>query len=238
MTYSIVARDPATGDVGIAVASRFFAAGSIVPFVRREVAFASQAFCNPIWGLEGSSRLSEGDSANAVIADFVARDAGQAIRQAHCIDRAGRIAAHTGADCVPWCGHASARNVSVAGNMLAGPAVVDDTLRTFVDQPQVPFLERLLLAMEAGERAGGDKRGKQAAGIVIHRGQDYPWLDIRADDHADPLAELRRLVAVSEERLRHFMIGMATRANFSGLSDRTPIDTAIREAEEDRKSVV
>ncbi|MEL6523617.1 MAG: DUF1028 domain-containing protein [Pseudomonadota bacterium] len=236
MTYSIVAKDPSTGAVGIAVASRFFAAGSIVPNVRREVAFASQAFCNPIWGLEGASRLAAGESAEAVLADFVGRDQGQAIRQAHCIGLSGEIAAHTGADCVPWCGHASAEHVSVAGNMLTGPEVVDETLRTYQQMADAPFFDRLIAAMEAGERAGGDKRGKQAAGIIIHQGQDYPWLDIRADDHADPLAELRRLEAVSQERLRHFMVGMPTNENFSGLQNRAPIDEAMRQAELERLS--
>ena len=88
--------------------------------------------------------------------------------------------------------------------------------------------------MDAGEKAGGDKRGKQAAGIKIHMGQDYPWIDLRVDDHADPLAELRRLVDVSKEQFVHFSKGMATKENFSGVSDRSPIDKAIKDAEVQR----
>ena len=235
MTYSIVAKDPDTGEVAIAVASRFFACGAIVPFVGPEVAVASQAFCNPLWGVEGRARLAGGQPAAAILADFVARDDGHAIRQAHMIDRYGGIAAHTGAECVDWAGHRAAPGVSVAGNMLAGASVVEATLAAYQDNLDQPMVERLLRAMEAGEAAGGDKRGRQAAGVVIHRGEDYPWLDIRADDNADPLAELRRLVEVSNERYTHFATGLATKANFSGLSDRSPIDAAIQQAEDERR---
>lgn len=235
MTYSIVAKDPETGEIAITVASRFFACGALVPYTGRDVAVASQAFCNPLWGVEGRGRLARGEDAAEVLADFVARDDGQAIRQAHMIDKNGGIAAHTGADCVGWAGHRAGPGVSVAGNMLAGPGVVEATLTAYLDNRDQPMLERLLRAMEAGERAGGDKRGRQAAGLVIHRGEDYPWLDIRADDHADPLAELRRLVAVSEERYAHFAMGLATTSNFSGLIDRSPIDAAIKQVEAERR---
>ena len=236
MTYSIVAKDKKTSAIGIAVASRFFACGGMVPFVARNTAVASQAFCNPLWGIEGRDRLNAGEKANKVLNDFVDRDAGQSIRQAHMIDMYGDIHAHTGSDCVDWAGHASANLVSVAGNMLVGENVVRDTLTSYQDNINEDFLDRLLLAMDAGEKAGGDKRGRQAAGIIIHMGQDYPWLDLRVDDHADPLAELRRLVDVSQERFVHFSKGLATKDNFSGVSDRSPIDKAITDAEVRRKN--
>ena len=236
MTYSIVAKDKKTSAIGIAVASRFFACGGMVPFVARNTAVASQAFCNPLWGIEGRDRLNDGEKANNVLNDFVDRDAGQSIRQAHMIDMYGDIHAHTGSDCVDWAGHASANLVSVAGNMLAGENVVRDTLTSYQDNINEDFLDRLLLAMDAGEKAGGDKRGRQAAGIIIHMGQDYPWLDLRVDDHADPLAELRRLVDVSQERFVHFSKGLATKDNFSGVSDRSPIDKAITDGEVRRKN--
>ena len=237
MTYSIVAKDADTGEVAIAVASRFFACGAMVPFVGHDVAVASQAFCNPLWGLEGRARLAKGEKATELLADFVARDDGQSIRQAHMIDQFGDIAAHTGSDCVDWAGHRSAKGVSVAGNMLAAPAVVDATLAAYLDNMDQPLLERLMRGMEAGESAGGDKRGRQAAGLVIHRGEDYPWLDLRVDDHADPLAELRRLVDVSQERYAHFAMGLATRANFSGMIDRSPIDAAMQQADAERRDM-
>ena len=236
MTYSIVAKDKKTSAIGIAVASRFFACGGMVPFVARNTAVASQAFCNPLWGIEGRDRLNAGEKADNVLNDFVDRDAGQSIRQAHMIDMYGDIHAHTGSDCVDWAGHASANLVSVAGNMLVGENVVRDTLTSYQDNINEDFLDRLLLAMDAGEKAGGDRRGRQAAGIIIHMGQDYPWLDLRVDDHADPLAELRRLVDVSQERFVHFSKGLATKDNFSGVSDRSPIDKAITDAEVRRKN--
>lgn len=231
MTYSIVAKDPESGEIGIAVASRFFACGALVPYVSATAAIASQAFVNPLWGTEGLPRLQQGEAPEAVMGDFIARDAAQAIRQAHMIAPDGRIAQHTGADCVPWCGHVSAPNVSVAGNMLAGPEVVSQTLASYQAQAALPFAERLLAAMQAGEDAGGDKRGKQAAGLLIHRGQPYAALDLRVDDHADPLSELRRLFAVSKERYEMFAMGIATVDNFSGMLDRTPIDEAIAKDE-------
>ncbi|MDU8913488.1 DUF1028 domain-containing protein [Aestuariicoccus sp. MJ-SS9] len=234
MTYSIVARDPETGEFGIAVASRFFACGSLVPNVCATAAFASQAFVSPLWGIEGLKRLADGERPDAILADLVARDAGQASRQAHMIAPDGTVAQHTGADCVPWAGHAKAENVSVAGNMLAGPEVVADTLAAWLDSADLPFAERFLTAMEAGERAGGDKRGKQAAGLLIHSGQPYPSLDLRVDDHNDPLAELRRLMAVTEERYLIFRTAMPTVENFSGMVDRTPLDKAIAANEKER----
>ena len=232
MTYSIVARDPATGMLGVAVASRFFAVGAVCPYIRGgKGAVSTQAFVNPMWGIEGAARLAAGESAEAVIADLAARDEGEAQRQAHMIDAAGRSAAHTGAACIDWCGHLIGEGVSVAGNMLAGPEVIADTLTAYEDGMDLPFAERLLKAMRAGEDAGGDKRGRQSACLVIHRDQDYPWLDIRADDHADPLTELDRLLAVAGERFLHVAGIMPTRERFSGTPDRSGVDAAIAEAE-------
>ncbi len=236
MTYSIVARDPATGQLGIAAASRFFAVGSLVPHIRGGTcAVATQAFVNPLWGLEAAERMTKGETAPDVLADLVSRDGGQAQRQAHLIDKDGRQAVHTGADCIDWCGHVTGDGVSVAGNMLVGETVITDTLAAYQAHPELTFAERLLTAMEAGEAAGGDKRGKQSAALRIHRSEDFPWLDLRTDDHSDPLAELRRLYDVAEERYLHIAEVMPTSANFSGLIDRAPLDAVIAEAEERRK---
>ncbi|WP_179380745.1 DUF1028 domain-containing protein [Jannaschia marina] len=227
MTWSIIVRD---GDeIGLAVASRFFACGAVVPYVGARTAVASQAFCNPVWGTEGRARL-ETEPAEAVLADLVARDDGRGIRQAHLLDARGTFAAHTGDDCVDWCGHLIRDDHSVAGNMLAGPEVIEATSEAFAASTG-PLPERLLAAMQAGEAAGGDKRGRQAAGLTIHRGEDHPWLSLRADDHADPLGELQRLWQVAQERYVHFTLGMPTRAAFSGSPTRDHIDRAIAEAE-------
>jgi uncharacterized Ntn-hydrolase superfamily protein len=226
MTWSLIARDGA--DIGLIVASKFFACGAVVPFVGARTAVASQAFCNPIWGTEGRMRL-ETETADAVLADLVARDAGEAIRQAHMMDAQGNFAAHTGGDCTDWAGHLIRADHSVAGNMLAGAAVIEATSEAFTSATG-PFAHRLITAMQAGEAAGGDKRGRQAAGLTIHRGENHPWLSLRADDHADPLAELARLWDVAQERYVPFTLGMATRANFSGSPTRDPVDAAIAQA--------
>lgn len=231
MTYSIVARDRETGHLAIAVASRFFAVGALVPHLGRRAAVATQAYVNPCWGTEGLARLEAGEAAGAVLADLRGRDAGEAIRQAHLIDAEGRMAAHTGQGCVDWAGHAAGEGVSVAGNMLAGPEVVAETLAAYEAHAALPLAERLLAAMEAGEAAGGDKRGRQSAAIRIHRGEAHPWLDMRVDDHADPLAELRRLLAVAGERYLLFAEALPTEERFSGLPSREGVDREIAEAE-------
>lgn len=232
MTYSIVARDPASGQYGIAVASRFFAVGALVPHIRGGCgAVATQAFVNPLWGVEGVARLAAGEAAADVLADFIARDAGRAQRQAHMIDAAGRIAAHTGAECIGWAGHVAGEDISVAGNMLAGADVVDACRAAYLDRADLPFERRLLHAMRAGEAAGGDKRGRQSAALRIHRGEDYPWLDIRADDHTDPLSELARLIDVAAERFLYVAEILPRRDNFSGQPDRSETDRKIAEAE-------
>ncbi|WP_090027828.1 DUF1028 domain-containing protein [Lutimaribacter saemankumensis] len=235
MTYSIVAHDANTGELGVAVASRFFAVGALVPHIRPgKGAVATQAFINPLWGIDAADLLAKDEPPQDVLNALLQADDGRDNRQVHMVDAKGRTAAFTGGSCVDWCGHASAEGVSVAGNMLAGEAVIADTLAAFQNNANLPLAERLMTAMEAGERAGGDKRGRQSAALVIHRDQPYPWLDIRADDHADPLAELRRLYDVAHERFLHFAEILPTRDNPHGLTDRSGVDAAIA-AEEKRR---
>jgi uncharacterized Ntn-hydrolase superfamily protein len=235
MTWSIVARDPATGHLGIAVASRFFAVGGIVPHIRGGIgAVATQAFVNPLYGVDGLAALAIGKAPQQIVAELTARDEGRDQRQMHLIDAAGRNAAFTGAKCIDWAGHLVEQDISVAGNMLAGPQVIAQTLATYRKAAAKPFAERLLEAMQAGEDAGGDKRGRQSAALVVYRDQDYAWLRLHADDHADPLAELRRLYAVARERYLHVAETMATRKNPSGLTDRREIDERIAALEAER----
>ena len=230
MTFSLIARDT-DGSIGLIVASKFFACGAVVPYASDKVAVASQAFCNPVWGTEGRTRMENGESAEAVLADLVARDEGRAIRQAHMMDARGRFAAHTGDDCVDWAGHLIREDHSVAGNMLTGASVIEATSAAYTAHADLPFPDRLIAAMQAGEAKGGDKRGRQAAGLVIHRGQAHPWLDLRADDDADPLDELARLWDVAQERYVHFAKGMPTAERFSGYPTRDGIDADIAAAE-------
>jgi uncharacterized Ntn-hydrolase superfamily protein len=146
------------------------------------------------------------------------------------MDASGAIAAHTGRDCVDWCGHIAGHGFSIAGNMLAGADVLAETAKTYIANDSLPFPRRLLAAMRAGEAAGGDKRGKQSAALLIHGEEEWPALDIRADDHADPLGELERLERVSHELWVHFRPSMPTRQNPAGNTDRSVIDASIAAA--------
>ena len=238
MTYSIIARDPTTGHVGIAVASRFFAAGSIVPTIKHGIgAVCSQAFASPLYGAQAIALQSAGMHPRDIISSLTSADEGSAQRQLHLMDYyTGRNAAFTGKSCIDWAGHEVDSNVSVAGNMLVGPRVVTNTLKAFQAASDLPLSERLLVAMQAGENAGGDKRGKQSAGMLVYKDQDYPWLDLRVDDHADPLAELRRLYDVAHERFLMLIDMMPTRENPHGCTDRRLIDAKIEHLEAQRKS--
>ncbi|TWC06093.1 putative Ntn-hydrolase superfamily protein [Bradyrhizobium macuxiense] len=236
MTWSIIARDSDTGQLGIAVATRFFAVGALVPHITPGIgAVATQALVNPYYGIDGLALLRGGKSPHEVIAALIAPDGGRESRQVHIIDANGRIAAHSGKDCIDWFGHIAGDGFSVAGNMLTGPAVLDETARVYAANEALPFAERLIKAMFAGEAAGGDKRGKQSAALLIHGTEQWPLLDLRVDDHADPLRELERLEAVSREHWVPFRSFMPTRANPAGTSDRATIDASIAAASKSRE---
>ncbi|GAC1339453.1 MAG: DUF1028 domain-containing protein [Acetobacteraceae bacterium] len=227
MTFSLLARDPATGALGAAVASRFFAVGALCIHVEGGVgALATQALINPMYAVHGMAQLRAGASPDAVVTTLTGPDPGRDQRQLHILDGSGRIAQHTGAECVSWAGHVRGADVSAAGNMLAGPAVVAAMLAGF-EAAGGSLAERLLAGLEAGEAAGGDKRGRQSAAVKVCVADPYPDLDIRADDHPDPLAELRRLHAVSLERYAVFRRFLAGTADPWGTTDRAVIEAAI-----------
>lgn len=228
MTYSLLARDPESGLFGLAVASKFFAVGAICPWSGGPHGVAmSQALPNPELGHRALGLMAEGHQAQDVITMLSGMDAGLDQRQFHCLDAEGRGAAHTGANCVDWCGHKSAQDVSVAGNMLAGAAVVADTLTCWQDRADLPIVERLIAAMQAGEDAGGDKRGKQSIALRIQGPEVFPRLDLRVDDHPDPIPELERLYAVARERFIPFSAGMPRTGRPYGILDRNVIETII-----------
>lgn len=227
MTWSILARDE-SGHFGVAIASRFFAVGALCVHTRAGVgALSTQALMNPLYGPAGIDMLSRGQSPEQVVAALTSADAGRDQRQLHVLGASGPSAAHTGAACVDWCGHISGPDFSVAGNMLAGPDVVQATADGFVQSRGLALAERLLAALAAGEAAGGDKRGKQSAALRIQGAEVYPQLDMRVDDHADPIPELIRLYAVSLERFQPFVATLAKRGDPSGLLDRAQIEDSI-----------
>ena len=236
MTWSIIAKDNATGQIGIAVATKFFAVGSRVPHIAPTIGgVATQALVDPYYGIDGLKLLREGRAPQDIIETLIATDAGHASRQLHIMDAKGRIAAYTGDDCVDWCGHLQGDGFSIAGNMLASGRVLDDTTKAFLANADLPFAQRLIAAMHAGELAGGDKRGKQSAALLIYGEEEWSDLDLRVDDHIDPLSELERLEAVSRERWVHFRKYLPSRKNPAGITDRAVIDAGIAAALESRR---
>ena len=227
MTWSILARD-GQGRFGVAIASRFFAVGALCVHTRRGVgALATQALMNPLYGPAGIERLARGLSPADVVTELTGADPGRAQRQLHLLGARGSGAAHTGAQCIDWCGHVVGEDFSFAGNMLAGPQVLRATVDAFVAHAALPLAERLIAAMAAGEAAGGDKRGKQSAALRIHGDEDHPDLDLRVDDHAEPIAELRRLYAVSLQRFQPFIACLPGRHDPVGELDRARIEARI-----------
>jgi uncharacterized Ntn-hydrolase superfamily protein len=228
MTWSIIARDPATGWFGIGIATRFFAVGALCPLAEAGVgAVCSQALPNPALRQRALALLREGIAAPAAAPMLLAMDEGRDHRQLHLVDRHGRTGAFTGADCIDWCGQRAEAGVSVAGNMLAGPAVVERTLASYLASAELPLVERLLAALEAGEAAGGDKRGRQSAALLVQGHEPYPRLDLRVDDHPAPLDELRRLYAVAQQRFIPFSHALPTAARPNGRADREALELYI-----------
>jgi uncharacterized Ntn-hydrolase superfamily protein len=220
MTWSIVAYDPAAGAFGAAVATKAFAAGTFVPFVQSGVgAVGTQSLTNRYLATAVLQGLARGLPAQRALDAAIAGDDGREIRQLHCVDREGRIAAWTGRHCVEWAGSCGEPFVSVAGNMLSNDRVAAATLAGFKADPGAPLPERMLAALEAGEAAGGDRRGRQSAAMVMTTTEDFPDLSIRVDDHAEPLPELRRLLGVWRSERAPYLGNSPSKANPAGVHD-------------------
>jgi uncharacterized Ntn-hydrolase superfamily protein len=227
MTWSIVARD-AGGAFGVAISSKFFAVGMLCAHARSGIgAVATQALVNPHFGPMGLDLLASGLDPLTVIEVLKKDDEGREHRQVHMINSQGQVAAHTGGACIGWCGHLARDGYSVAGNMLTGPEVLEKTAKAY-ESANGTFAERLIEALAAGEAAGGDKRGKQAAALRIHSTEDYPQIEIRVDDHPDPITELRRLYEVSRERFQPFSTCLPSRARPAGITDRALIEETVQ----------
>jgi uncharacterized Ntn-hydrolase superfamily protein len=204
MTFSIIARDPEHGLFGVAVSTAVPCVGAMVPHVKAGVgAIATQAHTNIHLGVEGLRLLEEGSSPEAALTSLLAGDELAAQRQAAGIDSRGRVFAYSGEQCVDWFGHRPGENYSVQGNMLVGKDTIDAMAATF-EASKGHLSSRLLKALEAGQAAGGDKRGRESAALVVAPFGDDPLgrIDIRVDLHDDPVAELRRIFNTMRERFR------------------------------------
>lgn len=225
MTWSIVAHDADTGAFAVAVATCAFAVGASCPYVRSGVgAVSTQSLTNRYLGPAVLDLIQQGVQPAAAIERALLPDEGRHLRQVHAVDRDGRAAAWTGRHCVEWCGERTGPQLSVAGNMIAGPDVVAATFDTFAAQGGVDLAERLMRAMEAGEAAGGDRRGRQSAAMLMTTTEDFPDLSLRVDDHAQPLTELRRLLGLWRQHWLSRKGWTPTKANPSGVTDLDAID--------------
>lgn len=204
-TFSIAARDPLTGDLGVVVASKFLAVGAYVPTARAGVgAIASQAAGNATFGPRALAILSEGGSPAACAEEFRATDPGIETRQFGIVTAGGESLTFSGAECHAWAGGLSGENFAAQGNILTGPEVVD-AMVAGLERLDLPFPERLLAGLAAADAAGGDSRGRQSAALlVVSEGRGFGghtdrWIDLRVDDHQSPVEELGRLLALHRE---------------------------------------
>ena len=202
MTYSIVARDPDTGDLGVAVQSHYFSVGSVVTWAEPGVGVvATQSFAEPAYGPRGLALMRLGVDPVTAMAALTRADTDEARRQVAFVDVTGRVAVHTGTLCIEAAGHATGDGVSVQANMMRGAGVWPAMLEAFTASTG-PLADRLMAALDAAEAAGGDIRGRQSAAMLIVSGtsSSQPWqqrlVDLRVEDSADPLGELRRLIGV------------------------------------------
>lgn len=199
-TFSIVARDPANGDLGVVVQSKFLAVGSVVPWAQAGVgAIATQALANTTYGSAGLHLMAVGWTAPEALKQLLAADHDANQRQVSLVDASGRAAAYTGPACHKWAGHIIGEGYACAGNILVGEDTVEAMARTF-EATQGSLAERLVTALAAGQAAGGDSRGQQSAAVLVVRtgggygGRNDRFIDLRVDDHVEPIAELRRLL--------------------------------------------
>jgi uncharacterized Ntn-hydrolase superfamily protein len=201
MTYSLVARDPETGDLGVAVQSHFFSVGSIVSWAEPGVgAVATQSFAEVSYGPRGLALMRAGRSAAGALGELVDRDEGEAARQVAMIDAAGRVAVHTGRDCIPEASHQVGNQMSAQANMMRRDTVPRAIVEAYSAAAGEKLPWRLLTALDAAEAEGGDIRGRQSAALLVVSGKrnDTPWkerrVELRVEDHPEPLKELRRLL--------------------------------------------
>lgn len=201
-TYSIVARDPVTGEMGVAVQSHWFSVGSVVSWAEAGVgAVATQSFVEPSYGPLGLEAMRRGVAAPDALRDLVAKDPHPTVRQVAFVDARGRVGSHTGKDCIPAAGFHVGKGYSTQANLMLSGEVPDAMARAF-ERAEGPFAERMLAALDAAQAVGGDIRGRQSAALLVVRGtvSSKPWtdrlIDLRVEDHPEPLAELRRLLGL------------------------------------------
>ena len=205
-TFSIVGYDPETGDLGVAVASKFFAVGSVVPWARAGIgAVATQSYANTSFGPRGLRLLADGFTPDETLSQLLESDEGRETRQVAIVDAKGDAVNYTGSECLPWAGGIVGEGYAVQGNILVGEGVVR-AMASAYETTEDELAWRLMAALEAGDEAGGDARGKQSAALLVVRekgdvfGYGDRYVDVRSDDDAEPVRELRRLLGIRLNR--------------------------------------
>jgi uncharacterized Ntn-hydrolase superfamily protein len=200
VTFAIVACDRGTAEIGVAVASKVLAVGAFCPYVRGGVgAVSSQAYLNPYLGYDCVRLMAEGVAVGGAVDRLLADDPGRDWRQLIAVDAAGQARAYTGTRVDPWCGDRTGDGFAVAGNILYGPQTLDTMAETFA-KTDLPLAERLLASLAAGDAAGGDRRGRQSAALLVGRSLELPYVSLRVDDHTEPIIELIRLYGRAQDR--------------------------------------
>ena len=193
-TFSITARCSKTGQLGVAVSTAGAYVGSICPYIKSNVgSISTQAIASPKWGIDGLKLLEQGNDAQKTL-DILLKSAHMTReRQIGIVDASGMSATWTGKGCEEWAGHLNDKNVSIQGNMLVGEETIKTMYDSFMNTEHLNFKERLMMCLEAGQNAGGDKRGNQSAALIIFKKEEYPYLDLRVNKHHSPVSELRRI---------------------------------------------
>ncbi len=217
MTFSIAAHCPRTGQLGVAVSTAVPAVGAMCPYVKPGVgAVSTQSWVNPYLAIEALDLMEQGRSGPEALTAVLERDGAKDLRQIGVVDAQGRAASWSGESCTEWFGHIVDRHFAVQGNMLVGEATVSAMAAAFRGDEALDLAERMLLALEAGQAAGGDKRGRQSASLKVYASEDYALWDLRVDEHAYPVAELRRVFEIARLQLLPFVKGMPKRSVEAG----------------------
>lgn len=232
MTFSITGRDPKTGMLGVAVATKYWAVGARVPYVRPKLAaLAVQAYAQPYLGYDTLKVMAEtGSSGPEALKQVLADDPGREWRQVGLVDYDGNIMGYTGSETEAWSGHLEGDQCVAAGNMLVGEETVVAMVETFENNAELELPERLVLALQHGHAAGGDKRGQQSAAVYVVYLEDAPYIDLRVDDHPDAIADLARLLEDTRD------IELVRSYRFSSSRESPPVSEYIAHKEELKKA--
>ena len=229
MTFSIVAHCPRTGQLGVAVSTAVPAVGAMCPYVKAGVgAVSTQSWVNPYLAIEALELMAQGRSGPDALTAVLERDNAKDLRQIGLVDAQGRAASWSGQGCTDWFGHIVDPHFAVQGNMLVGEGTITAMAAAFRGSETLDLAERMLLSLEAGQAAGGDKRGRQSASLNVYANEDYALLDLRVDEHAYPVAELRRVYTIARLQLSPFIEGMPKKNAGAGALPRSVSEMLLK----------